>query len=130
VRKEKKKGEPKTYHWTLLGQHTAAVTFGSAISIALVVGSSEMLVIADGNVNSLRGSRGNIVVDISVFASVVLVIRSKLKLMMMMMMMIMMTTMPLLLLLLRMLVLMTGCQVLPQLLKVWGLYVLCLFLGF
>jgi hypothetical protein len=54
MRKEKKKGEPKTYCWTLLGQHVAAVAFGSAVGVALIVGSLRMLAIADGNVNSLR----------------------------------------------------------------------------
>jgi hypothetical protein len=42
VRKEKKKGEWKTYCWTLLGQHAAVVTFGSDVDVALVVGSLRM----------------------------------------------------------------------------------------
>ena len=42
VRKEKKKGEQKTYCWTLLGQHAAVVAFGGGVSIALVVGSLRM----------------------------------------------------------------------------------------
>src|SRR5947208_16870447 len=85
------------YRWTLLGQHqqhVATVTFHSSVGVALVVRSLRMLTIADGDVDSLRGSRGNVVIDIGVIASVVLVMRLK-------SMMVMMTmTMTLLLLLL------------------------------
>jgi hypothetical protein len=66
VRKEKKKGELKAYHWTLLGQHVAAVTFGSAVGVTLLVRSLGTLAIANSNVDSLRGLRGNVIIDISV----------------------------------------------------------------
>jgi len=42
--------------------------FGSGIGIAIVVGGLGMLAVADVNVNSLRGVRGNVVVDIGVVA--------------------------------------------------------------
>src|SRR5579863_8732964 len=70
VRQEKKKGEPKTYCWTLLGQHMAVVAFGGSIGIAIVVRSLGMLAVANGDINNLRGVRGNIVVNIGVITGV------------------------------------------------------------
>jgi len=58
VGQEKKKGEPKTYCWTLLGQHVAVVAFSGGVSIGIVIGSLRKLAVADGDVDSLRGARG------------------------------------------------------------------------
>jgi len=58
VGQEKKKGEPKTYCWTLLGQHVAVVAFSGGVGIGIVVGSLRKLAVADGDVDSLRGARG------------------------------------------------------------------------
>ena len=58
VGQEKKKGEPKTYCRTLLGQHMAVVAFGGSVGIGIVVGSLGKLAVADSDVNSLRGARG------------------------------------------------------------------------
>jgi len=65
---EKKNGELKTYCWTLLGQHIAMVAFGSDVSIAIVDGSLRTCAVADGDVDSLRGTRGEY--DIGVIAGI------------------------------------------------------------
>jgi len=42
--------------------------FGSSVGVAIVVGGLRTLAVADVDVNSLRGARGNVVVNISVIA--------------------------------------------------------------
>jgi len=42
--------------------------FGGSVGVAIVVGGLRTLAIADVDVNSLRGARGNVVVDIGVIA--------------------------------------------------------------
>jgi len=42
--------------------------FGGGVGIAIVVGGLGTLAVADVDVNSLRGARGNVVVDIRVVA--------------------------------------------------------------
>jgi len=42
--------------------------FGGGVGVAIVVGGLGMLAVADVNIDSLRGARGNIIVDISVIA--------------------------------------------------------------
>jgi len=42
--------------------------FGSSVGVAIVVGGLRMLAVADVDVDSLRGARGNVVVDIGVVA--------------------------------------------------------------
>ena len=42
--------------------------FGGSVGVAIVVGGLGTLAVADIDVNSLRGARGNVVVDISVVA--------------------------------------------------------------
>ena len=58
VGQEKMKGEPKTYCQTLLGQHVAVVAFGGSVSVGIVIGSLRKLAVANGDVDSLRGARG------------------------------------------------------------------------
>jgi len=42
--------------------------FGGGVGVAIVVGGLGTLAVADVNVDSLRGARGNVVVDIRVIA--------------------------------------------------------------
>jgi hypothetical protein len=77
VRKGKREGEPKTCCWTLLGQHVAVVAFDGGVGIPLVVGSLGMLAITDGDIDTLRGAKGNVVVDIGVVAGVVWMMRPR-----------------------------------------------------
>jgi len=42
--------------------------FGGGVGIAIVVGGLRTLAVADVDVDSLRGARGNVVVDIGVVA--------------------------------------------------------------
>jgi hypothetical protein len=55
-----------------------AFALDGGVGIALVVRSLGMLTIADCNVDSLRGTRGNVVIDIGVIAGVMWAIRLKL----------------------------------------------------